>query len=59
MLWGGMWEGGSCLGMHVRIKDFKMKKIKKRIRIKESGKTLRNERYIRLSILYPQRLIYS
>ena len=22
------WEGGSCLGTHVRIKDFKIKKIK-------------------------------
>ena len=29
MLWGGRWEGGSCLGMHVRIKDFKIKKKKK------------------------------
>ena len=29
MLWGGRWEGGSCLGMHVRIKDFKIKKINK------------------------------
>ena len=29
MLWGGRWEGGSCLGTHVRIKDFKIKKIKK------------------------------
>ena len=28
MLWGGRWEGGSCLGTHVRIKDFKIKKIK-------------------------------
>ena len=26
MLWGGRWEGGSCLGTHVRIKDFKIKK---------------------------------
>ena len=26
MLWGGRWEGGSCLGMPVRIKDFKIKK---------------------------------
>ena len=26
---GGRWEGGSCLGTHVRIKDFKIKKIKK------------------------------
>ena len=26
MLWGGKWEGGSCLGTHVRIKDFKIKK---------------------------------
>ena len=24
MLWGGRWEGGSCLGTHVRIKDFKI-----------------------------------
>ena len=30
MLWGGRWEGGSCLGMHVRIKDFKIKKKKKK-----------------------------
>ena len=29
MLWGRRWEGGSCLGMHVRIKDFKIKKTKK------------------------------
>ena len=30
MLWGGRWERGSCLGTHVRIKDFKIKKkIKK------------------------------
>ena len=29
MLWGGRWEGSSCLGTHVRIKDFKIKKIKK------------------------------
>ena len=29
MLWGGRWEGGSCLGTHVRIKYFKIKKIKK------------------------------
>ena len=28
MLWGGRWEGDSCLGTHVRIKDFKIKKIK-------------------------------
>ena len=28
MFWGGWWEGGSCLGMQVRIKDFKIKKIK-------------------------------
>ena len=25
---GGRWEGGSCLGTHVRIKDFKIKKKK-------------------------------
>ena len=31
MLWGGRCEGGSCLGTHVRIKDFKIKKkIKKK-----------------------------
>ena len=29
MLWGGRWEGGSCLGTHVRIKDFKIKKKKR------------------------------
>ena len=29
MLWGGKWEGGSCLGTHVRIKDFKIKKKEK------------------------------
>jgi hypothetical protein len=34
MLWGGRWEGGSCLGMHVRIKDFKIKKIKIKNKIK-------------------------
>ena len=28
MLWGGRWEGGLCLGTHVRIKDFKIKKNK-------------------------------
>ena len=32
MLWGGRWEGGSCLGTHVRIKDIKIKK-KKRIHL--------------------------
>ena len=29
MLWGGRWEGGSCLGTHVKIKDFKIEKKKK------------------------------
>ena len=40
MLWGGRWEGGSCLGTHVRIKDFKIKKkIKnKKIKINKSKK---------------------
>ena len=28
MLWGGRWEGSSCFRTHVRIKDFKIKKIK-------------------------------
>ena len=36
MLWEGRWEGGSCLGTHVRIKDFKIKKIKENNRM---GKT--------------------
>ena len=37
MLWGGRWERGSCLGTHVRIKDFKIKKIKnlKKIKLKK------------------------
>ena len=30
MSWGGRWERGSCLGTHVRIKDFKIKKVKKK-----------------------------
>ena len=39
MLWGGRWEGGSCLGTHVRIKDFKIKKIlKKKERKKKTKK---------------------
>ena len=29
MLWGGRWEGGLCLGTHVRIKYFKIKKKNK------------------------------
>ena len=36
MLWGGRWEGGSCLGTHIRIKDFKIKK--KRYKKKEKEK---------------------
>ena len=39
MLWGGRWEGGSCLGTHVRIKDFKIKKIKKTKKRKKEKKT--------------------
>ena len=35
ILWGGRWEGGSCLGTHVRIKDFK---IKKKIKLKKKKK---------------------
>ena len=31
MLRGGRWEGGSCLGTHVRIKDFKIKKKNKKL----------------------------
>ena len=34
MLWGGRWEGGSCLGTHVRIKDLKILKIKKKLKKK-------------------------
>ena len=37
MLWGGRWEGGSCLGTPVRIKDFKIKKIKKKFWKKKSN----------------------
>ena len=37
MLWGGRWEGGSCLGMHVRIKDFKIKETKNK-KIKKKKK---------------------
>ena len=38
MLWGGRWEGGSCLGTHIRIKDFKIyKKQKIKKKKKESG----------------------
>ena len=38
MLWGGRWERGSCLGTHVRIKDFKIKKIKKKKNLKKKKK---------------------
>ena len=38
MLWGGRWEGCSCLGTHVRIKDFKIKKNKKLKKIKRRKK---------------------
>ena len=37
MLWGGRWEGGSCLGTHVRIKDFKIKKKKKNLPAMQQG----------------------
>ena len=40
MLWGGRWEGGSCLGTHVRIKDFKILKIKKRKKKEEKQKQM-------------------
>ena len=39
MLWGGRWEGCSCLGTHVRIKDFKIKKLK--IKKKKINKALK------------------
>ena len=32
MSWGGRWEGGSGLGTHVRIKDFKILKNEKLIK---------------------------
>ena len=38
MLWGGRWEGGSCLGTHVRIRDFKILKIKNKKKKKEKKK---------------------
>ena len=41
MLWGGRWEGGPCLGMHVRIKDFKIKNKKKEKEKKTAVKGLR------------------
>ena len=34
------WEGGSCLGTHVRIKDFKIKKNKKLKKKKRTHQTL-------------------
>ena len=43
MLWGGRWEGGSCLGMHVRIKDFKILKNKKLKIKKQKQKTQHSE----------------
>ena len=43
MLWGGRWEGGSCLGTHVRIKDFKiLKKIKKLKKKKKKNEKKKN-----------------
>ena len=40
MLWGGRREGGSCLGTHVRITDFKIKKIENwKKKIKKQNKT--------------------
>ena len=38
MLWEGRWEGGSCLGTHVRNKDFKIKKKKKTENVKKKNK---------------------
>ena len=40
MLWGGRWEGGSCLGTPVRIKDFKIKKNKDK-KIKNKRKKIK------------------
>ena len=49
MAWGGRWEGGSCLGTHVRVKDFKIeKKIKNKRKKKESCGT-----YTQWSITQP------
>ena len=44
MLWGGRWEGDSCLGTHVRIKDFKFLKIKKNFLIKKNEKQSKGEK---------------
>ena len=44
MLWGGRWEGGSCLGTHVRIKDFKIKKKKKNKTTKKKKENDTNEK---------------
>ena len=40
MLWGGRWEEGSCLGTHVRIKDFKIKKNNKKLKKKKKKENL-------------------
>ena len=52
MLWGGRWERGSCLGTHVRIKDFKIKKNKK-LKLKKIKNELEfkklNNAYLRFS----------
>ena len=44
MLWGGRWEGGSCLGTHVRIKD--LKKLKKKNNSWSAIKTVIREKFI-------------
>ena len=48
-VWEGRWEGGSCLGTHVRIKDFKIKKIKKNAKkinknVKEKDRNIKKEK---------------
>ena len=44
MLWGGRWEEGSCLGTPVRIKDFKIKKNKKKERKKNKVFLIRKKK---------------
>ena len=48
MLWGGRWEGVSCLGTHVRIKDFKIKK--KKIKKKTKNKMWCWRRLLRVPV---------
>ena len=46
MSWGGRREGGACLGTHVRIKDFKIKKKNTKEKKKEKNKVTKIIKYI-------------